>query len=68
VIEDGLGGIVDVEINACVSVSSRTLFGLRPLAAAAGKCLTLGLVLFENERTVPFGERIAAVPGSTPWS
>ncbi len=67
VIEDGRGRIVGVETKASATVSARDFSGLRRLAAAAGERFALGLVLYDNDRTVPFSERMAAAPISTLW-
>ena len=68
VIEDGLGRVVGIEVKASATVSGRDFSGLRRLAAATGENFVLGLVLYDNERTVPFGERMAAAPVSTLWA
>ena len=68
VIEDGLGRIVGVEVKASATVSARDFSGLRRLAAAAGEAFALGLVLYDHETAVPFGERLVAVPISALWS
>ena len=68
VIEDGLGRIVGVEVKASATVSKGDFAGLRRLATATGDSFALGLVLYDHEHAVPFGERMAAVPVSTLWS
>ena len=68
VIEDGLGRMVGIEVKASATVSGGDFSGLCRLAAAAGERFVLGLVLYDHERTVPFGERMAATPVSTLWS
>ena len=68
VIEDGLGRIVGVEVKASATVSAKDFSGLRRLASAAGERFSLGLVLYDHETTVPFGEKMAAAPVSTLWS
>ena len=57
-----------IEVKASATVSGRDFSGLRRLAAATGEGFSLGLVLYDHERTVPFGERMAAAPVSTLWS
>ena len=68
VIEDGLGRIVGVEVKASATVSKGDFAGLRRLAAATRDSFALGLVLYDHEHAVPFGERMAAAPLSTLWS
>ena len=68
VIEDGLGRIVGVEVKASATVSKGDFAGLRRLAAATRDSFAFGLVLYDHEHAVPFGERMAAAPLSTLWS
>ena len=68
VIEDGLGRIVGIEVKASATVTGKDFSGLRRLAAATGDRFILGLVLYDHDRTVPFGGRMAAVPVSALWS
>ena len=67
VIEDGLGRIVGVEVKASATVSEGDFAGLRRLAAATRDRFALGLVLYDHEHAVAFGERMAAAPLSTLW-
>ena len=68
VIEDGLGRIVGVEVKASATVSEGDFAGLRRLAAATRDSFAFGLVLYDHEHAVPFGERMAAAPLSALWS
>ncbi len=68
VIEDGRGRVVGIEAKASATVSSRDFAGLRRLANACGDRFALGLVLYDHEQTIPFGERMVAAPISTLWS
>ena len=68
VLEDGRGRIVGIEVKASASVSGRDFSGLRRLATACGDRFVLGLVLYDHDRSVPFGDRMAAAPVSTLWS
>ncbi len=67
VIEDGLGHIVGVEVKGSATVSEGDFAGLRHLAAATRDSFVLGLVLYDHEHAVPFGERMAAAPLSALW-
>ncbi len=68
VIEDGFGRIVGVEVKASATVTRRDFAGLRRLAAATRDSFALGLVLYDHEHVVPFGERMFAAPLSALWS
>lgn len=67
-IEDGRGRIVGIEVKAAATVTAGDFSGLRRLAAGAGRKFASGLVLYDGERTVPFGEHMAAVPVAALWS
>ena len=67
-IEDGLGRIVGVEVKASATVSQGDFAGLHRLAAANRDSFALGLVLYDHEHAVPFGDRMVAAPLSTLWS
>ncbi|AOH87159.1 AAA family ATPase (plasmid) [Sphingomonas panacis] len=67
VIEDRDGRIVGLEIKAAATVRSEDFSGLRKLAAAVGERFAFGAVLYDHERTVAFGDRLAAIPLSSLW-
>ena len=68
VIEDTRGRIVGVEVKASATVTERDFSGLRRLAAASGERFAMGIVLYDHDRTVPFGRRMAAAPVSSLWA
>lgn len=68
VIEDSRRQIVGVELNASATVSQEDFSGLRRLAAGSGANFRLGLVLYDHDRTVESGERMAAAPIASLWS
>jgi hypothetical protein len=68
VIEDRSGRLVGVEVKAGATVTADDFRGLRRLAAAAGDQFALGLVLYDHDRAVPFGDRLWAAPLSSLWS
>ena len=68
VIEDRRGRVVGIEVKASATVTARDFAGLRRLSEACGDRLALGLVLYDHEQVVPFGERMAAAPVSVLWS
>ncbi|MBX4971026.1 ATP-binding protein [Rhizobium binae] len=67
VIEDRRGRIVGIEIKAAASVSNSDFSGLRILAEASGERFVSGLVLYDHDKVIPFGERLSAVPISALW-
>jgi predicted AAA+ superfamily ATPase len=68
VLERDDGGIVGIEVKAAATVTEHDFGGLRRLAHACGDRLKLGLVLYDGETSVPFGERLFAAPVSALWT
>jgi predicted AAA+ superfamily ATPase len=62
VIETEAGSVVGIEVKAGATVKTADFRGLRKLAAACGGNFRLGVVLYDGERIVPFGERLVAAP------
>jgi len=67
VVENGAGAVVAVEVKAGATVDSGDFKGLRKIGAACGDDFKLGMVLYDGERSVPFGKRMYAVPLSCLW-
>lgn len=67
VIERGAGQIAGVEVKAAASVAERDLRGLRRLKDAAGSRFARGVVLYDGEAGIDFGERLYAAPLRTLW-
>ena len=67
VMEQASGAVAGVEIKAAASVSSRDFRGLRKLERAAGNRFVRGVVLYDGETAIPFGDRLHAVPMSRLW-
>jgi len=67
VVERGAHSVAGVEVKAAASVSERDLRGLRKLRKASGDRFAHGVVLYDGEATIPFGERVHAVPLRTLW-
>jgi predicted AAA+ superfamily ATPase len=67
VIEDARGHVLGIEVKAAATVTRADFAGLRKLEEACGKRFTLGLVLYDHDALVPFGERLFAAPISTLW-
>lgn len=68
VIEADSGAIAGVEVKSGASVSGVDFAGLRRLRDKLGARFKLGTVLYAGERTLPFGDRLAAVPIAGLWS
>ncbi len=68
VIEDRRGRVIGIEVKASATASKGDFSGLRRLEAACGDRFILGMVLYDHDRTVPFGDRMVAAPISTLWS
>jgi len=68
VLEDRAGRIVGLEVKASATVRNDDFAGLRKLAAAAGKRFAFGAVLYDHDKTIPFGDRLAATPLSSLWA
>ena len=55
-------------MKASATAASGDFSGLRRLADACGEQFVKGLVLYDHDVTVPFGDRMAAVPISALWN
>ena len=66
VLESG-GKLAGVEVKAAATVSSTDFRGLRKLQSAVGARLVAGVVLYDGEAVVPFGQGLYAVPLSRLW-
>jgi predicted AAA+ superfamily ATPase len=67
VIEADDGAVAGVEVKAAATVTAGDFKGLRKLASAAGKDFRLGVVLYDGEAVVPFGERLWAGSVACLW-
>jgi hypothetical protein len=56
-----------VEVKASATVTAADFKGLKQLQAACGDKFACGLVLYDHDKTVPFGERLFAAPISVLW-
>jgi predicted AAA+ superfamily ATPase len=68
VLELGSGEIAGVEIKTVASVAAKDLAGLRHLRDKLGDRFKMGVVLYTGKRTLPFGDRLAAVPLCGLWT
>ena len=62
------GSIVGIEVKAAASVSSAEFRGLRHLRDKLGDRFKAGVLLYTGPSTVPFAERLAAVPLCGLWA
>jgi predicted AAA+ superfamily ATPase len=67
VLESPAGEVVAIEVKAGASVDPSALRGLRFLRDKLGARFKLGVVVYCGEHTLPFGERVWAVPVSGLW-
>ena len=67
VIEQMSGAVVGVEIKAAATVNSTDFRGLRKLEKVVGDRFVRGIVLYDGETSIPFGDRFHAVPMSRLW-
>jgi predicted AAA+ superfamily ATPase len=56
------GQLVGIEVKAAVKLNSDDVKGIADLAATAGKRFRAGIVLYQGSTTVPFGDKLWAVP------
>ena len=67
VLERGAREIAGVEVKASGTVTASDFRGLRKLRDAAGARFRGGVVLYDGEVSVPFGDRMHAVPLRALW-
>ena len=62
VLEERSGKIAGVEVKAAASVNSGDFRGLRKLRDGMGSQFVCGVVLYDGTATIPFEDRLFAVP------
>ncbi len=67
VLERSDGKIACIEVKAGATVGSNDFRSLRYLRDGLGDRFAAGIVLHCGERTLPFGDRLAAVPVEALW-
>lgn len=66
---EGAGGVLaGVEVKAGATVTAADFRGLKKLKDGAGKHFRAGVVLYDGEMALPFGEGLHAVPLSELWT
>lgn len=68
VLERADGDVVGVEVKSAASVGPRDFRGLAHLRDRLGAAFATGVVLYSGARTLPFGDRLWALPVSALWS
>ncbi|HEX3490372.1 MAG TPA: ATP-binding protein [Streptosporangiaceae bacterium] len=67
VLEAPDGRVVAIEVKAGATVRTEDLAGLRHLSDRLGDRLIAGYVLYTGQQTLPFGERLRALPIDALW-
>ncbi|MGH2834255.1 MAG: ATP-binding protein, partial [Solirubrobacteraceae bacterium] len=62
------GEIVGVEVKTAATITSKDFAGLRYLRDKLGERFVCGVVLYTGQRTLPFGDRLTAVPLQGLWT
>ncbi|WP_323009770.1 ATP-binding protein [Paracoccus sp. (in: a-proteobacteria)] len=68
VLENRRGEVIGIEVKSSATVSAADFSGMRKLADACGDKFVQGMVLYDHDKIVPFGENIFAAPLSSLWS
>ena len=68
VIERGAAQVAGIEVKAAATVTESDFRGLRKLQASAGSRFAGGIVLYDGELSVSFGNGLRAVPISRLWT
>ncbi len=68
VLENRRGEVIGIEVKSSATVSAADFSGMRKLADSCGDKFVQGMVLYDHDKIVPFGENIFAAPLSSLWS
>jgi uncharacterized protein len=68
VLERREGTVVGIEVKSAASASPSDFRGLRHLRDRLGNRFKAGVLLYTGPNTVPFGDRLAAIPLSGLWA
>jgi hypothetical protein len=61
------GFVVGIEVKASATVTTADFKGLKKLAAACKSRFSIGLVLYDHDKIIPFVDRLYAAPVSALW-
>lgn len=67
VLETPDGRVIGIEVKAGATVRAEDLAGLRHLAKQVGDRFVAGYVLYTGQQTLPFGDRLRALPMDALW-
>ncbi len=67
VLEAADGRVVGIEVKAGATVRTEDLAGLRHLANRLGSRFVAGYLLYTGQQTLPFGDRLRALPIDALW-
>jgi predicted AAA+ superfamily ATPase len=67
VVEHPSGDIVGIEVKASATVRRQDFNGLAHVRDRVGRRLRAGIVVYAGQRTLPFGDRLWALPVSGLW-
>jgi len=67
VLENRRGEVIGIEVKSSATVSAGDFSGMRKLATACGDKFIQGMVLYDHDQVVPFGEHMFAAPLSCLW-
>ena len=67
VIEQSSGEIIGVEVKAAATVMEKDFRGLKKLQTIVGKAWKAGVVFYDGDMVLPFGEQMYALPISSLW-
>lgn len=68
ILENNSGAIAGIEIKAAATVTDADFKGLRKIRHVAGDAFRIGLVLYDGDQVLPFGDRLYAAPLSCLWN
>lgn len=68
VVEDSSDRLAGIEVKAAATVTAKDFAGLSKLAAAVGDRFIGGVLFYDGSDTLPFGEKLRALPISALWS
>lgn len=68
VLENEQRHLIGVEVKAAATVYDKDFGALRRLQEIAGKSFRVGVVLYDGEAILPFGDHLFAVPFPSLWS
>lgn len=67
ILEDDRGRLAAIEVKAAASVQAQDFKAMRLVAEAAGPRFRQGVVLYDGDRVIPFGDSLYAAPLSCLW-